>query len=330
MKKAFERLILAAGFLTIGWLLWHFEPRKVWEMVSQVGLVGFLAILAFQILDHAVNAVGWRFAFSADEAGKVPLWTLIKARVAGDGVNYLTPSGQIAGELIRPGMLGDAVSDEVKNTSVLVAKLSQAMGQAIFIVAGIVFVVTGKLDFLQGGQRLAGIGASTLIFLGVAATMWLLAADIELPKFFLRWPALAAMRAQMRGYLKRHPVRFMLSVVFFILGYAWGALEVLLICRFMGLDMPASTALAVEILSNAIDSVMFMVPAKMGTQEGGKTAIFHGLGYPAGAGLAFGLIRHVREILWASAGLWLYAVSRRSKGLPASLPKPPAPASRAG
>ena len=35
-----------------------------------------------------------------------------------------------------------------------------------------------------------------------------------------------------------------------------------------------------------VDSIFIMVPAKIGTQEAGKTAIFAGLGLPAGKGLA--------------------------------------------
>jgi len=128
-----------------------------------------------------------------------------------------------------------------------------------------------------------------------------------------------------RRYLREHPGRFSLSTLFFMAGYAWGALEVLLICALMGIPMPLLTALSVEVLSNVVDSLLFMVPAKAGTQEAGKVAIFHGLGYPAGSGLAFGLIRHCRELAWAAAGLLLYTLSRRAAGPAAAQPESPQP-----
>lgn len=312
--KALERLILLLGLATIAYLVWRFEPRQIWAMVSQVGLGGFLLIVSFQIFDHLLNAFGWKLAFTAEHAPKAPLWTLIKARIAGDGVNYLTPSGQIAGELIRPGMLPATIPDDVKNGSVVVAKFSQAMAQALFIVLGMIFVLQGRLDFLQGRQRAAGLGGSVLIFGLVAFGLYVLTTETVPPAFlgrFGRHPALEGIRAQLRGYLSRHPGRYAGSVLFFMLGYAWGAFECLLICHFMRIPMPMITALAMEILSNVVDSLMFMVPAKIGSQEAGKTAIFHGLGYPGSAGLAFGLIRHTREVLWAAAGLAIYAVNRR-------------------
>ena len=54
--------------------------------------------------------------------------------------------------------------------------------------------------------------------------------------------------------------------------------EIMLICYFMGLEISPIQALAVETLSNVVDALMFMVPAKVGTQEAGKVAIFKALG----------------------------------------------------
>lgn len=316
--KTLERLVLAAGLATMGWLLWKFNPAAVWTQVSGVGL-GFAVILPFQIFDHALNALGWRFAFSRRDSSGIPFRTLVKIRIAGDGVNYLTPSGTIAGEFIRPGMLGDLKSAEVKNASVVVAKFAQALGQALFILLGILFVLQGRLNFLQGRQRLLGIGGALLVIALVGLALYMLTGPAPglLPQSNGK---LTAIRGQMRLYLKAHPGRFALSTLFFMGGYAWGAFEVFLICRFMGMSVPLLTAFAVEVLSNIIDSLMFMVPAKVGTQEAGKTAIFHALGYPASQGLAFGLIRHVREIIWAGAGFLIYALSR-PKASPRALPQ---------
>ena len=92
-------------------------------------------------------------------------------------------------------------------------------------------------------------------------------------------------------------------------------------------------ALAVEIFSNIVDSMMFFVPAKVGTQEAGKTAIFHLLGYRAGQGLAFGLIRHTREVIWSSAGFLILRAQPQTAGEPASasrkIPRRSEPLSRA-
>jgi hypothetical protein len=306
------RAIMGAGAATLALLLWRFSPATVWADVSKIGVVGMIVVLAFQIFDHLLNALGWRFAFAPQDAAKARLDLLVRARVAGDGVNYLTPSGSIAGELIRPGMLGDVLPQTVKETSVVIAKFAQALSQAVFIICGLAVVALARFDLVAGRELLIGAGGALLLGALVALSIFLL--TYQGPKGGLFWKVggerLQGIRSSMRGYLRAHPGRFALSVLGFALGYGWGLIEVLLICRFMGVGIDPLGALAVETLSNVVDSLFFMVPAKLGTQEAGKTAIFAGLGYPPATGLAFGLIRHTRELVWASAGFALYALTR--------------------
>ena len=73
------------------------------------------------------------------------------------------------------------------------------------------------------------------------------------------------------------------------------------------------TAFAIEVLSITIDGLLFLVPAKIGTQEGGKVVAFAALGLPSSFGFAFGVVRHVRELIWAAAGILLYGVAIRRR-----------------
>ena len=79
----------------------------------------------------------------------------------------------------------------------------------------------------------------------------------------------------------------------------------------MPLDL--ASALRLEVLSNLVDALLFMVPAKAGTQEAGKTFLFKLMGLSPRAGLAFGLVRHARELAWAALGLAAYAAHERDR-----------------
>ncbi|MCX5793946.1 MAG: lysylphosphatidylglycerol synthase domain-containing protein [Elusimicrobia bacterium] len=321
--------MLAVGFLTLAVLLWKFEPATVWSLVCRVGW-GFLIILPMQLCDHLLNAVGWRYAFSGADAARVPFWQLVRVRVAGDGVNYLTPSATIAGEIIRPAMLDAHLSAQSRNSSVVVAKVAQSLGQAGFSMVGLLVLIPLRLGFLSGGQVWAGLGACASIIVLVGAGMTGFCARRRGGAYLwrLREP-LAGLRDQTARYLRENPGRFALSTVFFLLGFAWGAWEVLVICYFLGIPMDALTALSVEVLSVLVDSVFIVVPAKIGTQEAGKTAIFAGLGLTASKGLAFGLVRHVRELAWAAAGFALYAWDRRQRASRPATARCPLPAGSA-
>jgi hypothetical protein len=307
-RRWFTVLVLALGAATFAYLLWTFGPSQVWARLRDFGW-GFAVVIPFQILDHAINAYAWRLAFSPEAAARTSMTDLVRVRIAGDGVNYLTPSGNIAGEFVRPGMLRADLPDEVKTASVVVAKATQAAGQALFVMLGLGWVLLGRFE-VTGPQASAAAAAMLLILGGVCFLLW---AFIQEPPARLRarFPAFVEssgpVRLRLRRDLAAHPWRLAGSTVFFMLGYAWGAAEIWLICALMGEPLTASLALSVEFLSNLVDALAFMVPAKIGTQEAGKAAIFKTLGLAAEAGFSVGIIRHLRELLWAGAGLVLYA-----------------------
>lgn len=317
-RRWFTSLILALGTATFLYLLWTFGPGRVWGLFRGFGW-GFAVVLPFQIFDHMLNATGWLFAFTPAEAAKVSFWDLVRVRVAGDGVNYLTPSGNIAGEFVRPGMLRSSLPQEAKVSSVFIAKATQSLGQALFVLCGLIYLLNAHSYAFSADQaRWAAAGMSVIIF-GVALVIGLFAMH---PPAWLkkRFPVAIEktepVRRTMRGYLARHPGRFMASILFFMFGYSWGAAEIWLICRFLGFPVGPETAMCIEFLSNVVDSFAFMVPAKIGTQEAGKTAIFKGLGLLPDVGFTVGLIRHSREVLWAGIGLSLYAAQQRAAQKP--------------
>jgi hypothetical protein len=315
LKRHFQAVVLLLGAATFLYLLWAFDPRRVWRHLESFGW-GFAVLLPFQIFDHMLNATAWIMAFPPEAARKIRFWNLVKVRVAGDGVNYLTPSAQMGGEFVRPGMVEADLPREVKVTSVLVAKVTQSVGQAFFILSGIGFLLHSKL-FAFGGREatLGAFGVGGILFgltLGVSLLL------MRPPEWVRRrFPkaveSSAPVRALLKSYLVSHPGRFFGSIGFFMLGYAWGAAEVWLICHFLGLHVAPITALSVEFLSNLVDALAFWVPAKVGTQEGGKAAIFAALGMSAESGFTLGVVRHVRELCWAGLGLGLYALHQRRK-----------------
>ena len=52
-----------------------------------------------------------------------------------------------------------------------------------------------------------------------------------------------------------------------------------------------------------IDGILFFVPAKVGTQEGGKVVLFAALGLNPARGLTVGVVRRIRELVYAGLGL---------------------------
>ncbi len=320
--KTFQKIVLALGAVTLGVLLWRMDRATVGRLVLQVGW-GMALIVSQEAVAHLLNALGWHFAFAAAQAPSFPLIELLRLRVAGDAINYLTPSGTIAGEITRTTMLNESHGTEVRAASVLVAKCTQTLGQILFALTGLVFVA---------GRHLLLPRRYESVIYGVAGGFALVLVTFALRELRLRrrpgagadaaptQMRLRALSGWLRHFFRKHPGRFAASTLLFMLGYAWGAFEAYWICHFLGVHVSVGTAMTIEVLSSTIDSILFFVPAKMGTQEGGKIAIFAALGLPPTSGFAFGVVRHVRELVWVGVGLLLY--SAHKKRVPTPEPGP--------
>jgi len=316
--KTFEKLVLAIGVAALVMLLWKMEPATVGALVRQVGW-GFTLVVAQEAVAHLLNALGWRFAFAADQAASFPLRELVCLRVAGDAINYLTPSATIAGEITRTTRLNNSQGTEVRAASVLVAKCTQTLGEILFAVTGLLVVSGGQFPPTRWPRHIVygAAGGFTLVLVALGLyLLWVRRRPGPTADLVPLGTGLPGLGSWLHYYLRRYPGRFGVSTLLFTLGYAWGAFEAYWICHFLKVPVSVGTAMTIEVFSVAVDGVFFMVPAKVGTQEGGKTAIFAWLGLSPITGFAFGVIRHVRELVWAGMGLALYHGLRRPGGDP--------------
>ncbi len=305
--KWFRRVVIVVGIIAIVILLWKLDFRVVLRTVASIGF-GIFFIIILEIGAQILNAIAWRLSFAPAEARAYGISELWRLWLAMDGVNYFVPTGTIAGEVARASMLNDSHPIEVRTASVVISRIGETIAQIAFVLAGFAFLASHVRSFRTFGWI-------------ATACAWLFAVVALLVLTYLlvggRWLALRsdtpgragwvrAMPGQMRGYFRAHRVRFLASMCVFGAAYAWRSVEAYWICRFIGVPVTAIVALTMEVLSVAIDGALFLIPAKIGTQELGKTAIFSLLALPLSAGLAFGIIRHIREIVWALIGFGLY------------------------
>src|SRR5437763_1966419 len=126
---------------------------------------GMALVLSQEVVAHALNGCAWRFAFTPESARRVSLGELIRLRVAGDAINYLTPTATIGGEVARTMLLSDACGGEARAVSVVTAKATQTLAQAFFITAGLIFIAKEWVGLATARWALAGAGV------GLAAVM---------------------------------------------------------------------------------------------------------------------------------------------------------------
>jgi putative membrane protein len=306
-----ERVVLLSGVILFVFLLRRLGVRTVMMNLRLVGW-GIAPIVLQEILAYMANTLGWLAAFSSPRP-QIPFTQLLTARIAGDAVNYLTPTATLGGEFVRTRYLRGQAESTSLVASVAVAKLSQTIGQIAFVVIGLGFV-------LEDTPLPAAVRHGLLAGLATFSTLTLVLIVAQRRGMF----TLMLRFAQRLGFSKRTPefarrlqrldqeiARFhdgtnsslLLSSAGFCAGWALGVVEIYLILWFLGVPASVHRALTIEVLSVAIDGMLFFVPAKVGTQEGGKVLIFTVLGLDPGKGLALGILRRIRELTWALIGM---------------------------
>ena len=331
--RTVSRVFLAAGVALFVWLLVRIGPATLAADVRRVG-ARLLLLVALGAVTFAFDTLGWRFAIPKPDRS-VGFRTLFAMRIAGDAVNYVTPSAAVGGELVRIGLLRRYVPGIAAIASVVLLVVTQFVSQVIFVAVGIVYCLPRLL-----AGRWAALAAVPLGFLLVllAGLAWLAVRSDgfrRIDRFTRRIAGLKrfsdaenaeALDREIFGAFRSRPGDLAAAVACFLGAWSVGIVEAFLILRFLGAPVSWGTAFAIESLSVLIETAFFFVPAKAGTQEGGKVAIFAALGLSAADGFALGFVRRLRELVWAAAGLVTFAALERGGRRAAPPPEPRVPA----
>jgi uncharacterized membrane protein YbhN (UPF0104 family) len=87
-----------------------------------------------------VDTLGWRYAFPRNAAA--PFHRLLGARMAGEALNLVTAVGSVGGEAVKAWLIRRDVSYEESVPSVVIAKTTTTIAQALFLAIGVALAWT--------------------------------------------------------------------------------------------------------------------------------------------------------------------------------------------
>jgi hypothetical protein len=64
-----------------------------------------------------------------------------------------------------------------------------------------------------------------------------------------------------------------------------------------------ATAVAIESMAMVLNTMLLFIPARIGSAEGIRAGVYVLVGLTAAQGVAYGLVRRARELLWIMPGL---------------------------
>jgi uncharacterized protein (TIRG00374 family) len=314
-----RRLQVAALLAGVALFAYLLHETGIVVLASNLGTIGWgtVVVIVLELVVDAVNTVAWRCTFRPEDR-RVGLFTLFLVRLAGTAFNQLVPSASVAGEPVKVVLLRRRVESAAAWASVITAKLSYALAQAIFVLLGLV-LACARLDVPRPlawalAAAFALTTAALLAFLGVQrrglfATVVGAGARLGLPR---RWVAAiggatASLDASIRDLHARRPLDFVRSVAWHLSGFGFGVLQMFLLLRWLGLSGDFVACVAIESFSILISLALFLVPGSIGVQEGGKVVVFTALGLPASAGLAVGVVFRIVQAAEIALGLATFA-----------------------
>ena len=243
--RILKTVLLVAGIVLLGVLVHRVGTAAILQTLGRLTWWQFGLICLPYAAIMAVDTLGWRFAFARDRA---PFRRLYRARVIGEALNIVTALGSVGGEAAKAWLVREDVSYEESVPSVVIAKTTITIAQALFLCLGIV-VAWSALDVSSEILR----AMLWLLVVEVLAVAGFFGAQVSglvahggrlLKTFGVIDNVAGAQRldAALRGYYRNEWRRFGLSVAFHFMGWMLGALEALI--RLVALDVDPSMVTA--------------------------------------------------------------------------------------
>lgn len=321
--RRLETLLVVAGFAFYFWLLRRLGLHTVAQYVRAVGL-GLLLTTALEALARLANTLGWRVAICQCPPS-LGFAHLFAARIAGEAIDYTTPSAQLGGQFVMALMVRRRLALAAGLASVVVAALAETVGQIGFVIGALMLSARLARSVHQlfwpvvGGMSLTVALALGFYLIQVNrpfSRLWKLAAKLDLAAVATDAIARSSEGADrlLMEFYQLHKLRLLTSCLCYLAAWSLGPLEIYLLLGFLHQPRTLEVVLLTEALGILIERATFMIPAKLVSQEGGKALILGLLGYPPGIGFAVGLLRRIKELFWVLLGLALFGAYRWSEG----------------
>ena len=318
MRRA-ETLIIFFALAFYVWFLRRFGAHDVWHYVQLVGW-GLAVTIALESVARVANTLGWRVTIE-NYPRKLRFGELFVSRIAGEAIDYVTPSGQLGGQFVMAMMVRRKLAMAIGLATVVVASLAEAIGQIGFIGGALLTSLPFEAELhrlmwpVMGGFAIALGLAAGFFYVQLKhpfSQLWKAAAKLDLAHLANPEVKAAANEADsiLIDFYARHRWRLVAACLCYIVAWSMGPAEIFILMKFLHQHVTLIVVLLIEAVGLLIERATFLIPGKLVSQEGGKALILSLLGYPADLGFAIGFLRRIKEMAWVAFGLLCLIVHR--------------------
>ncbi len=312
--KTFHLSALLLGVVLLIFLIWKIGLEALGRDLSLLGwgLVPFVLIEGIAII---LRTLGWKYCLSPPHRS-LPFFRLLAINLAGNSINYFTPTATLGGEVVKGTLLSLNHRGPEAATGVIIGKLAYALSQLLFVILGSILILQ-RID-LPPAVSVAMLAGSTLLGAGIvgflviqkhgklgAMVRWLVACRVGGEPVQKVANQMTQVDQALKLFYMERPEDLPLAVFWYSMGMACGILQ---IWYFIFLVREGSLFVAAGIwfLGIWFDLLTFAIPLGIGIQEGTRVLAFNALGFGLDLGLTYGIALRLEQIFWAGAGLLFY------------------------
>jgi hypothetical protein len=307
-------VFLVIGLAVILGLFLQLGSATVLATMAAVGWPG-LALPLFYGTHQVLRAVA--LASALPRRLGLGLWRLVLIRLSGEAAQYLTFTGPFLAEPTKAWLLR---KQGLKTSEAVASTLSEYLVYTL-LAAGL--TLSGLLYLRASASLPAGVRVSVGIAVWALILFLLTSLVAIVGRFYLlgaivgwaaRWPPVARklrfdprwMR-EMEDFLllnlRDDRGRLLRLVGVEALAHGLILVELYWILRLLGLESPWGSALVLEAVVKLSGFAFFFVPGRVGVEETMAAATFATLSLSAATGFSVSLLRRLRSLLAAAAGL---------------------------
>jgi len=315
-KSRYRTVLLGCGCVLFAYLLFHLGTAKILALLLGIGW--YFGLIALTYAGHQlVRAFAYWKCTTAH--GHASYWDLLKIRLSGETIQFLTFTGPFLAEPAKMWLLQKRGLSPKQAVAATVAEyLIYTLTSAAFAIAALIYLL-GNFEL----PRVVTVAAKTIvdamsIFLLAAACaivcrIYLIGAIIKLVK---RTPLIGKhVRYEDQDVRDTEDLLFVILrgrplLLLFILSAEFAAqaflvLELFILLRATGEHFSILKPFLIEGASKFIGLAFFFIPGQVGAAEGTYALIFKTIGLPASAGFALAVARRLRSLMVAGVGLAL-------------------------
>lgn len=293
--------------------------QGVHEVLAATSVAGWalLWVPAIQLLPMCADTLAWQRLIAP--SARVPFRVLFWARWIGESVNHLLPVAAIGGEVLRAWLAHRAakLSGALAGGTVVVDLTLGVLTLIVFTLMGLGVLLTHGIDgyLVETTAILVGLLTSAslaFIFVQKAGMFDFSSRLIKLVAGRVGWTSIVDDARKLDDAIRTlytRPGPLIECIVWRLLGWLTGTLEVWAALWVLGHPVSLAEALMLESLVQAVRSAGFMVPGALGIQEGGIILIGSVIGLGPEVALALSLVKRIRELILGLPGLVVWQLS---------------------